>query len=226
MALEVRPDEWADRHEPETAGPDVVERAAHERRAQPMALELRIDLGVDEHDRARFIAVVDVTSERGAPPQLVAVLRLVVHDAVVAGAHAYIVPRRPAGYAGAVPDDGAEVVAFEDAAEWEAWLEEHHADRRAVWIRIAKKASGIPSVTADEGTEVALCFGWIDSHRKAGDTSTFLQKYTPRQRRSPWSAINRERAERLIAAHRMRPAGFAEIERAKASGRWRARRRS
>jgi uncharacterized protein YdeI (YjbR/CyaY-like superfamily) len=113
-----------------------------------------------------------------------------------------------------------ETLEFADASSWEAWLEEHHDKRAGVWIRIAKKASGIRSITADDGTIVALCFGWIDGHRRALDGSWFLQKYTPRRRGSNWSRINRERAERLIAAGRMREAGFAEIERAKRNGRW------
>jgi uncharacterized protein YdeI (YjbR/CyaY-like superfamily) len=75
-------------------------------------------------------------------------------------------------------------------------------------------------VSADDATIVALCFGWIDGHRRALDDKWFLQKFTPRRRGSNWSRINRERAEALIEAGRMRPAGFAEIERAKSNGRW------
>ena len=116
--------------------------------------------------------------------------------------------------------NGLAVRSFVDAAAWEAWLAANHREQRGVWIRIAKKGSGIRSINAYEGTEVALCFGWIDSHRKAGDATFFLQKYTPRRRRSPWSAINRARAEALLAAGRMRDAGVAEIEAAKADGRW------
>lgn len=113
-----------------------------------------------------------------------------------------------------------EIIDCSDATVWEAWLAAHHGARGDVWIRIAKKASGIASVTAAEATTVALCFGWIDSQRNAGDAVSFLQRYSPRRRRSPWSQINVERAEALIAAGRMRPAGFAEIEAARADGRW------
>jgi uncharacterized protein YdeI (YjbR/CyaY-like superfamily) len=107
-----------------------------------------------------------------------------------------------------------------DAKAWEAWLDEHHGGRDGVWIKIAKKGSGIASVTAAEGTEVALCFGWIDGHRKSYDDTYFLQRYSPRRRSSTWSRLNVTRAEQLVAAGRMRAAGLAEIEKAKADGRW------
>ena len=116
--------------------------------------------------------------------------------------------------------DDLPTLTFASQTEFEAWLEEHHATAPGLWIRIAKRASGIPSVTAAEGTESSLCFGWIDGHRRAGDEATFLQRYTPRRARSRWSKINRAKAEELITAGRMRPAGLAEIERAKADGRW------
>jgi uncharacterized protein YdeI (YjbR/CyaY-like superfamily) len=109
---------------------------------------------------------------------------------------------------------------FVDASAWEVWLEGHHDERDGVWIKIAKKASGVASVTAAEGTEVALCFGWIDGHRKAYDSTHFLQRYSPRRRGSSWSRLNVERAETLIASGRMREAGFTEIEKARLDGRW------
>ena len=118
--------------------------------------------------------------------------------------------------------DDLEILSFADAAEWEAWLAHHHADRPGVWVRIARKGSGLQSINAVEGTEVALCFGWIDSHRKAFDETRFLQKYTPRRRGSAWSRVNRDRAEALIATGRMQAAGLAEIERAQTDGRWAA----
>jgi uncharacterized protein YdeI (YjbR/CyaY-like superfamily) len=119
-------------------------------------------------------------------------------------------------------DDGLPTVFFSSAAAWEAWLEENHADARGVWIKMAKKGSGIESVTAPQALELALCFGWIDSRREALDDEYFLQRYTPRQPRGRWSRINREKAQQLIAEGRMRPAGLAEVERAKADGRWNA----
>jgi len=109
--------------------------------------------------------------------------------------------------------------AFATAADWEAWLEEEHERTGGVWLKIAKKASGIESVTHAEALEVALCFGWIDGQRKAFDSDWFLQRFTPRRRRSKWSRINREKVEALIEAGRVRPAGLREYEEAKADGR-------
>lgn len=111
-------------------------------------------------------------------------------------------------------------LAFASDAEWEAWLEEHHDSPDGVWVKIAKKASGIPTVAYPEVLETALCFGWIDGQRRALDDTWFLQRFTPRRARSRWSQVNREKAEALVAAGRMRPSGLAEIERAKADGRW------
>jgi uncharacterized protein YdeI (YjbR/CyaY-like superfamily) len=115
------------------------------------------------------------------------------------------------------PDQAATYV---DAQAWEAWLDRHHDERDGAWIKIAKKGSGLASVTAAEGTEVALCFGWIDGHRKSYDSTYFLQRYSPRRRGSSWSRLNVERAELLIATGRMRAAGLAEIAKAQADGRW------
>jgi uncharacterized protein YdeI (YjbR/CyaY-like superfamily) len=116
-------------------------------------------------------------------------------------------------------DDGLPIISFASAAEWERWLQERHASD-GVWIKMAKKASGIASVSHPEALDVALCFGWIDSRREGLDDRWFLQRFTPRRARSPWSRINREKVERLIAEGRMRPGGLAEVERAKADGRW------
>jgi uncharacterized protein YdeI (YjbR/CyaY-like superfamily) len=119
-------------------------------------------------------------------------------------------------------DDGLPKLPFASTAEWEKWLEDNHAVSEGVWIEMAKKDSGIESVRYPEVLESALCFGWIDGRREALDERYFLQRYTPRRPRSKWSRINREKAERLIAEGRMRPAGRAEVERAKADGRWEA----
>src|SRR4051812_49694548 len=89
-------------------------------------------------------------------------------------------------------------------------------------MKIAKKASGIPSVAYPEVLDIAICFGWIDGRRNALDDRYFLQRFTPRRARSRWSQINRDKAEALIKAGRMRPAGLAEGERAKSDGRWAA----
>ena len=112
------------------------------------------------------------------------------------------------------------VIAFESQAAWEAWLVEHHAASNGVWVKIAKKASGIPTVTHAEALEVALCYGWIDGQRNRLDDQWFLQRFTPRRSRSNWSKINRAKAEQLISEGRMQPAGLREVERARADGRW------
>jgi uncharacterized protein YdeI (YjbR/CyaY-like superfamily) len=119
-----------------------------------------------------------------------------------------------------MPSGDPPQIAFASAAEWEAWLEEHHAASDGVAVKIAKKGSGIASVAYPEVLDIALCFGWIDGRRNALDDRFFLQRFGPRRARSRWSQINREKAEALIEQGRMRPAGLAEVERAKADGRW------
>jgi uncharacterized protein YdeI (YjbR/CyaY-like superfamily) len=119
-------------------------------------------------------------------------------------------------------DDEAEVIAFRDAAEFEAWLDAHVGLRAGVWLKIAKSGSGIPSLTADEAVELGLCYGWVSGQRRSCDESYYLQKYVPRRPRSRWSQVNVAKAEELIAAGRMRPSGLAEVEAAKADGRWAA----
>jgi uncharacterized protein YdeI (YjbR/CyaY-like superfamily) len=105
-------------------------------------------------------------------------------------------------------------------AECEAWFEDNHAESDGIWAKIAKKGSGIDSVSYPELLEIALCFGWIDGQRRALDEDHFLQKFTPRRARSRWSKINRGKAETLIAAGSMRPAGLVQVEAAQADGRW------
>lgn len=105
---------------------------------------------------------------------------------------------------------------------WEEWLCEHHAKLDSVWLKIAKKASGIPSVTHDEVLDVALCYGWIDGQRKGYDDKYFLQKFSPRRRKSLWSKRNVNKVAELSAAGRMQPSGLAEVEAAKQDGRWQA----
>jgi uncharacterized protein YdeI (YjbR/CyaY-like superfamily) len=120
------------------------------------------------------------------------------------------------------PDDRLAKLSFRSAAEWEGWLRDNHARSEGVWIKIAKKATGIESVRYPEVLESAICFGWIDGQRQALDERRFLQRFTPRRKRSRWSRINRDTAERLITDGRMHPAGLAEVERARADGRWEA----
>lgn len=114
------------------------------------------------------------------------------------------------------------VIAFESPAAWEEWLAREHRSQDGVWVKIAKKASGIPTVTHLEALDVALCYGWIDGQRKPFDEHWFLQRFTPRRPRSTWSKVNRDNVARLVAAGRMQPAGQAEVDRAKADGRWAA----
>jgi len=111
---------------------------------------------------------------------------------------------------------------FATPRELEAWLEKNHDSCEGVWLKIAKKGAPEPSVTYAEALELALCFGWIDSQKRGFDDRHFLQRFTPRRPRGRWSKINREKAERLIASGAMRPAGMAEVEAAKADGRWEA----
>jgi uncharacterized protein YdeI (YjbR/CyaY-like superfamily) len=112
------------------------------------------------------------------------------------------------------------VVFFASPAQMEAWLEEHGESSDGIWLKFAKKGSGIPSVVYADAVEVALCHGWIDGQARRLDEQHYLQRFTPRRPRSKWSRINREKAERLIAESRMRPAGLREIERARGDGRW------
>lgn len=118
--------------------------------------------------------------------------------------------------------DELPVLTFPSPTELEAWLEEHHASSEGIWLRIAKKGKAEPTVTHAEALELALCFGWIDSQRRGLDETHFLQRFTPRRPRGRWSRINRDKVEELTAAGRMRPAGLAEVEAAKADGRWEA----
>jgi uncharacterized protein YdeI (YjbR/CyaY-like superfamily) len=111
-------------------------------------------------------------------------------------------------------------LSFADAAEWERWLEREHARAGGVWMRIAKAKAGTKTVQYPEAVEVALCWGWIDGQKKGIDEHWWLQKFTPRAKRSIWSKVNRDKVQSLIDAGRMRPPGLAEIERAKADGRW------
>jgi uncharacterized protein YdeI (YjbR/CyaY-like superfamily) len=109
---------------------------------------------------------------------------------------------------------------FRTRAAWEKWLERHHGDDAGVWMKFAKKGTGVTTVTYAEALEVALCFGWIDAQVKRLDETYYLQRFTPRRARSKWSKINRESATRLIESGTMRPPGLAEVDRAKADGRW------
>jgi uncharacterized protein YdeI (YjbR/CyaY-like superfamily) len=115
-----------------------------------------------------------------------------------------------------------EIHLFASSDELEAWLEENGESSPGLWLKIAKKGAPEPSVTYAEALELALCFGWIDSQKRGHDETHFLQRFTPRRPRGRWSKINREKAEALEAAGKLRPAGAAEVAAAKADGRWEA----
>lgn len=112
------------------------------------------------------------------------------------------------------------ILSFETQERWESWLGGHGADSQGIWLKIAKKEAGISSVNYTEALESALCYGWIDGQKAALDGQNWLQKFTPRGRKSGWSKINREKAEALIAAGRMQAMGLRQVELAKADGRW------
>lgn len=109
---------------------------------------------------------------------------------------------------------------FATSGAWERWLERNHDRAPGVWLKIARRESGASSITYAEALEVALLFGWIDGQKGKLDERFWLQKLTPRGPRSPWSAVNRASALRLIDAGRMRPAGLAAVASAQADGRW------
>lgn len=118
--------------------------------------------------------------------------------------------------------DGVEIIAFPDAAAFEGWLAAHHTRHEGVWVKVAKKKSGIPSVTDDELVDIGLCYGWISGQRRALDAQHYLQKYVPRRPRSLWSQVNVDKVAMLTATGRMREPGLAEVRKAQADGRWAA----
>ncbi|HEU4914249.1 MAG TPA: YdeI/OmpD-associated family protein [Candidatus Saccharimonadales bacterium] len=112
------------------------------------------------------------------------------------------------------------ILFFEDQKGWEDWLSQNHATQNGAWLKFAKKGTGVKSTNHAETLDVALCYGWIDGQAKSIDETYYLQKYTPRRAKSIWSKINIGKVEKLIAEGKMQPAGQAEIDRAKADGRW------
>lgn len=121
-----------------------------------------------------------------------------------------------------MPRDDLPILEFADREAWARWLQDEHDGAPGVWLKIAKKASGITTVTHPEALEEALCRGWIDGQRAPHDETYFLQRFTPRGPRSKWSQINRDKATKLIEQGRMEPAGLAQVEAAKQDGRWEA----
>jgi uncharacterized protein YdeI (YjbR/CyaY-like superfamily) len=112
------------------------------------------------------------------------------------------------------------IIAFASSNAWETWLEKHHATANGLWLKIAKKGSGIDTVSYAEALDVALCYGWIDGQKASFDDHHWLQRFTPRRPRSKWSKVNRVKATELIKRGEMKPAGLREVERATQDGRW------
>jgi uncharacterized protein YdeI (YjbR/CyaY-like superfamily) len=130
------------------------------------------------------------------------------------------VPARTGHHVGVGTPEEFQVRAFASAAEFAAWLDAEHGRAPGLYVQIAKKSAGVPSVTAAEAVEVALCFGWIDGRTNRVDDDWFTVRYTPRRARSVWSQKNVATVARLVADGRMRPAGLAAVEAAQADGRW------
>lgn len=116
--------------------------------------------------------------------------------------------------------NGLPILPFGSQRDWETWLGEHHRTSKGLWLKMAKKASGIDSINYAEALDVALCHGWIDGQKGAFDDTFWIQRFTPRGPRSKWSKINVDKALALIEAGRMKPAGLAEVEKAQSDGRW------
>jgi uncharacterized protein YdeI (YjbR/CyaY-like superfamily) len=116
----------------------------------------------------------------------------------------------------------AEIIEFPSVKEWTAWLVKNHTQSSGIWLRLAKKSCERPLLVHTEALEAALCHGWIDAQKKGETKSTWLQRFTPRAKKSIWSKINCAKALDLIDSGRMNPAGLAEVERAQADGRWEA----
>jgi uncharacterized protein YdeI (YjbR/CyaY-like superfamily) len=114
------------------------------------------------------------------------------------------------------------IIAFKSQQAWDGWLTSRPADSKGLWLKLAKKSSGISSVSRPEAIDTALCHGWIDGQLDSFDDNYWLIRFTPRQSSSKWSEKNRARALQLVELKRMKPAGLAEIERAKKDGRWSA----
>jgi uncharacterized protein YdeI (YjbR/CyaY-like superfamily) len=115
-----------------------------------------------------------------------------------------------------------QTLSFASRAEWDEWLAARHEISSGVWLKIAKKGTGIASVSYAEALEVALCYGWIDAQKGRFDEARWLQRFTPRRARSKWSKVNRQKATELIDTGAMKPAGLREVQRARADGRWEA----
>jgi uncharacterized protein YdeI (YjbR/CyaY-like superfamily) len=112
------------------------------------------------------------------------------------------------------------VISFETKADWEKWLADNQQNQDGIWLKMAKKSTGINSVNYAEALEIALCYGWIDGQKKSFDQSSWLQKFTPRRAKSIWSMVNKEKVEQLIKDGKMKDSGLKAIETAKQNGLW------
>lgn len=118
------------------------------------------------------------------------------------------------------PKPGDDIRLFASPTAWEAWLDKNHRQSAGLWMRLAKKNSDLKSISYAEALEVALCYGWIDGQKRPESEEAWLQRFLPRSRKSIWSKINREKAERLISSGKMRPSGLEAIRAAQDSGAW------
>lgn len=113
-----------------------------------------------------------------------------------------------------------DIISFESAEAFESWLGEHHSSSPGIWLKLRRKARGVVALDYARALDVALCYGWIDGQKGAFDDRNWLQRFTPRKPKSKWSKVNRDKATALLEQGRMQPPGLAEVERAKADGRW------
>lgn len=131
-------------------------------------------------------------------------------------------PKTKAPATKAAPAEEAPIIPFAKPRDWADWLTRNHASSRGLWVKLAKKDSGIESITYAQALEVALAWGWIDGLKRSFDDTAWIQKFTPRGPKSIWSKINRDKALALIEAGEMKPPGLEQVERAKQDGRWEA----
>jgi uncharacterized protein YdeI (YjbR/CyaY-like superfamily) len=117
-------------------------------------------------------------------------------------------------------EDTVDILEFASTEEWVRWLSDNHSNSPGVWVRLAKKSCPKPMLAHPEALDAALCHGWIDAQKRGESEATWLQRFTPRAKKSLWSKINCTKALALIDSGKMQPAGIREVERAKADGRW------
>jgi uncharacterized protein YdeI (YjbR/CyaY-like superfamily) len=169
---------------------------------------------VGEGKRLRHVKIWSVKEARN--PALAKLIAAAWKQADKGGAEVYTGMKKE----GRMKPPELPVLPFASKKKWELWLARQHAKSKGIWLQLAKKDSGIPSLTYEEAVEVALCYGWIDGQKKSYDENYWLQKFTPRGPKSIWSRINTDKVERLIASGEMKPAGLRAIEAAKQDGRW------